>query len=267
MLFFKIANSSFSFAAVWPVVSVLFAASAVTSVIGLLFAKLFRLQPAQAKTFIHTSFHSNISFVGLPILFFALSAEPDSDRLTSIASMAAAAIIPVINIVSMFIMNGQKGSTGIITEIPRMLKRVFLSPGIISCFLGILFSVFSIGVPMAFNRVLEALGHMALPLALMGVGARLDVKNFQNKLGIPLSAAVLNVVILPLIGYLIGRLLDLSRGEMLIALLFLAGPTASSTYIYAREMKGDPVLAGNVILLSTCISICSLFTILYAFAV
>jgi predicted permease len=49
---------------------------------------------------------------------------------------------------------------------------------------------------------------------------------------------------------------------MLVGLIFLACPTASSAYIYARQLKGDPAFAGNVILISTLISAPALWLVL-----
>lgn len=48
-----------------------------------------------------------------------------------------------------------------------------------------------------------------------------------------------------------------------VALIFLACPTASSAYIYTRQLKGDPEFAGNVILLSTLLSAPMLWLVPY----
>jgi hypothetical protein len=103
---------------------------------------------------------------------------------------------------------------------------------------------------------------MALPLALLSIGAGLSMRNIRDGFGAAILAAAFNVIALPLAGFALCRFWGLTFGETLLALIFLACPTASSAYIYARQLKGDPEFAGNVILLSTLLSAPALWLVL-----
>ena len=264
LLIYSIGNATFNISVVQKVVTVLFVSASLIIIISLVLSNFMRLSRQKRKTFIHTSFHCNISYIGLPIIFFALDPQDGGNLLTEIASMAAGIMILFNNILTTVIMNG-----GTVKKSPqnvlKLLKKIILSPIILSCILGFIVSIFRINLPHAINRILLALGNMALPLALIGVGARLDFKNIDGNLKTAMIASGLNALVLPAIGYLIGSRLSMTDGEMLVALVFLAGPAASSTYIYAREMDGDPLLASKVVLISTLLSVVPLTIILYLF--
>ncbi|NQT60469.1 MAG: AEC family transporter [Bacteroidetes bacterium] len=135
----------------------------------------------------------------------------------------------------------------------------------ISCFVGLFLSFKKISIPISINRGLESLGKMALPLSLLSVGAGLSFRQIRNSLLLALTASFINAAVLPFAGYLIGRIWALSNHQILIALIFLACPTASSVYIYARELHGNHVFAGNVIVITIIMSVFSLGAVLAIF--
>jgi len=100
---------------------------------------------------------------------------------------------------------------------------------------------------------------------LLSIGAGLSFGSLKGTIFPTVTAALLNIFLLPLIGYLFSRYFGLSDSYTLIALIFLACPTAAATFVYAREMDGDHVFAGNVIVLSTLFSTLSLGLVLALF--
>ncbi|QEN09171.1 hypothetical protein EXM22_14720 [Oceanispirochaeta crateris] len=264
LMIYNIGNATFYISVVQKIITVLFISVSIIIVISLISSGFMQLSRQKRKTFIHTSFHCNISYIGLPIIFFSLVPQGGGNELTEIASMAAGIMILFNNTLTTIIMNcGTKRLTPL--NILKILKKIILSPIILACILGFTISIYHISLPHAINRVLLALGNMSLPLALIGVGARLDFKDIHSNLKTAIFVSVMNALMLPAIGYLIGKKLSLTNGEMLIALIFLAGPAASSSFIYAKEMNGDPILASKVILISTLLSVIPLSIILYLF--
>ncbi len=264
LLIYKIGNAQFDFAMVEKIIAVLFISAILIILISYISLKFMQLGSQKGRTFLHASFHCNISYIGLPIIFFALTPQAGGNALTEIASMAAGVMILFNNTVTMFIMSSNSSKITVKGSL-LIVKRVILSPVILACIFGFLLSIGQIPIPYAVNRILQSLGNMSLPLALLGVGARLEFKNIHSNLKIAIFAAVLNSMVLPTLGFLIGKAFSLTNNELLIALILLSGPTASATYVYAREMDGDPQLASKVVLLSTFISILPLSLILYFF--
>ena len=204
--------------------------------------------------------------VGLPVILYALSIGVENSRLIDAASMAVAPMIPFVNLLSIVVMGGgEAGDKGIVRRLLMILKKILLNPLIIACISGLLVSYLGITLPSLLNRSLDSLGNMALPLALLSIGAGLSFGSLKGTVFPTVTAAFFNVFLLPVVGYLCSRYFGLSDNYTLIAMIFLACPTAAATFVYAREMDGDHIFAGNVIVLSTLFSIISLGLVLALF--
>lgn len=262
LLFKNIAEASLALADAGRVFAVMAVAAILVALISAPMARALRLTATRSKTFIHTSFHCNTAFVGLPVMLYSLAAYPDSGKLIEMASMALAPMIPVFNIMSVIVMRDSVGGGGK-GLLAVILKKIVTNPQVLSCLAGLAVSFCGVRLPLAFSRSLGSLGAMALPLALMSIGAGLNMRNIRNGLGAACLAAFFNVIILPLIGFGLCRIGGLTPGETLVSLIFLTCPTAASAYIYAKQLKGDPEFAGNVILISTLMCAPALWLVLY----
>jgi predicted permease len=262
LLLNQIASAKAHLEGAWKVFAVMMVASVVVAALAAMVAYALRLATDRRKTFIHTSFHCNTAFVGLPVIIYALGSGPSSGSLLELASMALAPTVPLINIMSVLILNGYDPSKRG-NFLALFGRKIVLNPLVLACLLGLLISALGLALPVALARGLDSLGKMAMPLALLSIGASLNFARVRDNLALAGVAAVLNVMVLPLIGLGLCRLWGLSGAETLIALLFLACPTATSTYVYAQQLKGDPLFASNVIVLSTVLSAFSLWATLY----
>lgn len=262
LLFKNIAEARLSLTDAWRIFAVMSIASLAVALLGAGAARCLRLPLPRRKTFIHTSFHCNTAFVGLPVILYALGSHPQGQKLVEMASMAVAPMIPVFNIMSVIVMR-DTGGAGRRDLMVAVSKKIATNPQVLSCLAGLAISFAGLRLPVALSRSLGSLGGMALPLALLSIGAGLSMRNIRDGLGAALLAAAFNVAVLPLAGGLLCRMGGLSPEETLLTLIFLACPTASSAYIYARQLHGDPEFAGNVILLSTLLSAPALWLVLY----
>ena len=262
LLFKNIAEARLSLTDAWRIFAVMSIASLAVALLGAGAARFLKLPLPRRKTFIHTSFHCNTAFVGLPVILYALGSHPQGQKLVEMASMAVAPMIPVFNIMSVIVMR-DTGGAGRRDLMVAVSKKIATNPQVLSCLAGLAISFAGLRLPVALSRSLGSLGGMALPLALLSIGAGLSMRNIRDGLGAALLAAAFNVAVLPLAGGLLCRMGGLSPEETLLTLIFLACPTASSAYIYARQLHGDPEFAGNVILLSTLLSAPALWLVLY----
>ena len=95
---------------------------------------------------------------------------------------------------------------------------------------------------------------MALPLALLLIGGSLSLELVRKYLKLSLGAIFIKLVLLPGLGLLLFRSLGVSSTEYLPGLILLASPTATITYVLAREMHGSPEFAAANISASTLLS-------------
>ena len=266
LLLVQIAGSDFNMDISWRIFVVMFAATLILAVLATMLAFALRLDPNRGKTFIHTSFHCNTAFVGLPVLMVALVQAVARQDLMDMASMALAPTVPVVNILSILVLRGTeiKCDRGLAKMI---FQKILMNPLVLACLGGMLLSFLRVSVPIPVERSLSALGKMSIPLALLSIGAGLQLRKMSDGVGAAVLASFLNVAVLPLVGYVLCRMWGFSTEHTLIALIILACPTASSAYIYARQIAGDTAFAASVIMISTLMSAISLSVVLFFFGI
>ena len=224
-------------------------------------AKILKLEKIPTGTFVLSSFRCNTAFVGLPVIMYTLN----NDTSVQLATLAIAPFIPLSNITAIIVLSlankEQKLSKG------KFLLKTITSPLVTACFAALLWNALGLSMPIFINRSLNALGRTALPLALLSIGGAMATHTSFNikRIMTPLAASLMNVFLLPLFGYFVCILLNLDRKSILITMIYLACPAASSGYVMVQQMKGDKNLIADTILISTLLAAPALIIILYLF--
>lgn len=138
------------------------------------------------------------------------------------------------------------------------IKQAFLgilkNPIIIGIVLGLIASCINIPFPRMVDKAISNLAVMASPLALISIGASFEGRKALAKLTPTMIASALKLVILA------GIFLPLAiwcgfRDQKLIAILImLASPCTPTSYIMAKNMDGDDVLASSIVVTTTLFS-------------
>lgn len=163
----------------------------------------------------------------------------------ALAAVANAAIVPTVNILCVLVFarygSGGKMSFG------QILRQLALNPLVLACLAGGLVQASGWGLPAGIEPVLKALGQASLPLGLLCVGAALEFGNLRQWLRPVGYASLFKFLIMPLATLGACHLFGLEGKAAMAALLFQALPTASSSYIMARQLGGDaPLMAGII---------------------
>jgi predicted permease len=135
-----------------------------------------------------------------------------------------------------------------------MTSRVVGNPVILSALAGMAFSISGVSVPLLIDRSLGILSGLALPLALLVIGASLSFELIRVHLSSALGSGILKLVLLPSMGYFLYEWFGVEAQDYLPGLILLAAPTATLTYVMATEMGGDIELAIATISVSTMLS-------------
>jgi len=102
-------------------------------------------------------------------------------------------------------------------------------------------------VPASFGPGLKAVGQASCPVGLRCVGAALELGSVRQWLRPVGYASVVKFLIMPVVTLYACHLFGLDGKAAIAALLFQALPTASSSYIMARQLGGDaPLMAGII---------------------
>jgi hypothetical protein len=139
---------------------------------------------------------------------------------------------------------------------------VATNPLVVACLAGLAYAYLGLPLPMVVDRSLAILGQMALPLALLSIGASLRVWAIREGGLAAAGASLIKVVIAPMAGFVIARWLGLGATELLITLLYLTMPTAVMSYVMAERMGADGSLAGSIVVLSTVLAMPALAVVL-----
>lgn len=218
-------------------------------------ARLLRLPPVAAGTFVHVAMRGNVSFVGVPVIFYVLQATAGADApaLQSAAILAMAPFILLQNVVGLSSLLAGKQEPG--GRLVRTITREIVThPLLLAIAAGLLVGLAGWQLPLALDRTLQALGGVALPVTLLGIGAALMTVRIRGQRQTALLASVLKLAVLPLLGFGLGSWLGLERVELLFALVFLGCPTGASSFTVVAEMGGDEAMASTTIVLSTVLS-------------
>jgi hypothetical protein len=180
----------------------------------------------------------------------ALFLQPGS----TVAALAIAVLIPIINVLCVIVLTHSAGGKGLLV----LLRVVVRNPLILACTIGVFLNISGIGLPLGSDTVFDILSRAALPLGLLAVGAGLRLEMALGWSRELLLAAVLKLLALPALMALVSVLLGLSYMEMAILVLFAALPGAPSSYILARQLGGDAQLMAAIVTLETGLSLLTL---------
>ncbi|MDW9405517.1 AEC family transporter [Pseudomonas soli] len=166
----------------------------------------------------------------------------------ALAAVANAAIVPLVNLLCVL---GFARFSARHSSPTTVLKAIFANPLIIGCAAGLLLRVTGLGLPAGLEPTVKALGQAALPLGLLCVGAALGGARLGQQLRPVLAASLFKFLIMPVATWGLCRLLGLGGQAAVVAVLFQALPTASSSYVMARQMGGNAPLMATIIALQT----------------
>ena len=207
------------------------------------------VQRSQRGTFIQNSFHGNMGYIGLAVSFYYLGREGFVR-----ASILAGFMMILQNLLAVIALQIFSENNFAKLRGWAVVLKILGNPIILSALAGILVSVSGIPVPLVFGRCLDILSDLALPLALLIIGASLSFDMVHSRLMTIVSAGVMKLILLPGIGYLMYRICDVTAAAYIPGIILLASPTATVTYVMAKEMKGDSELAVATISASTLLS-------------
>ncbi|MEE4254181.1 MAG: AEC family transporter [Desulfuromusa sp.] len=259
LLFYKIAKADFSSFFNAPLVI----GSSLVIVIAFSLTYFYtgkRQYPAAIRgSFCQGAFRGNLAYIGLAI---CLNAYGEAG-LTK-AGILMGFLVPVLNLFAILalLLPHHGKSEG---ETPNLLVQTLLNPLIIASFLGIIWSYWSLPVPLIIDRSLKITAGLALPLALLAIGGSFSLERLKGDLKLAGAATLVKLVLLPLFALTLLVPLGVTGADLGIGILIAGTPAATATYIMAQQMKGDADLAGSIVMLSTLASAFSYTIILLIF--
>lgn len=217
--------------------------------IAFLGGRAWSLERGERGTFIQSSLHGNLGYVGLAVCYYLLG-ENGFTR----ASILAGFLMLLQNVLSVIGYQLFAGEMGRGRRIRFFIQNVGVNPVIWSALAGMVFSILEIPIPMTIGRSLDIISGMALPSALLVIGASLSFGLMKSNLRLVLASGVLKLLVLPAIGVLAYLLAGIPPERFLPGLILLAAPTATVAFVMAGEMNGSTDLATAAVSMNTLLS-------------
>lgn len=212
-------------------------------------SRALRQDRSLAGTFIQSCGHGNLGYIGLAVVYYFLG---DSGLVQ--ASVIAGFMMVSHNLLSVTALQFFAPDSGNRYGLKVYAIKIMGNPIIVTVIAGLSISLMGIPVPLILRRSLAIISGMALPTALLIIGASLSLERIRLFVVTTLSAAAIKLMVMPALGWGLYRLFHVASVDMLPGLILLASPTATVSYIMAREMHGNTDLAVATISASTMLS-------------
>lgn len=188
------------------------------------------------------------SYVGL-----AAVSELFGDAYLPSAAVAMAIMIPLINVLCIvaFAIWGDKQIKGLF----GVLKAIVTNPLIVGCAVGIAFNMMGVEFNPVVEGMINPLSQLALPMGLMAVGAGLNLKALRGASTSFLISSIVKLLVFPLVSLIILTILEIDPVTSTVVILLSCLPTASSSYILARQLGGDADLMATIVSGQTLLAI------------
>lgn len=271
LLFLKTAQSTIQLAEAGRVFLVLSAGMLGCLAVGYVTARLAAVPTCNLGVYLQGAYRGNLAYLGLPLILFALAGADAAalPELEAVAVIAIAPLVPIYNAVAVLCLLHDRhcaadgGGDGI--PWARIAFGTATNPLILACLAGIAWAFLGRPLPTAAARMLGTVGGMALPLALLGLGASLSFQSVRGRFAPVLGSSLVKLVASPVIGVIVGRFMGLTPHELMIAVIYLACPAAITSYVMAHQMRADHDLAGAVVVVSTVLAFPVLTIVLWMF--
>jgi predicted permease len=210
-----------------------------------------RAVPSRRGVAVVQSYHCNLGFLGLPFVaatFGGVTAGKASVVL-GIGSLLQ------VTLTVLLLTRITSAEADVVAE----LRDVARNPVLVALCLGLVGAAVGVELPGLARDVLGGLGTLALPIALVAVGASLTTENGLVDPPTVGAVAAVKLLVMPAVALAVFTALAASPTTVRAGVLMLAMPTAVSTYIYSSELGGDGDLASATILATTVVAVGTLF--------
>ena len=224
-----------------------------------------RLMPDQSMTgaFVQGSYRSSAAILGIAFI----------QNIYGTSGMAPLMIIgsvPLYNIFAVVILtlessysadesassDGRRQNTSVrkTGQIKTACIGVAKNPIIIGIVLGLTASYLNLNFPNMVDKSIHNLAVLASPLALLAIGAAFEGRKAFAKLKPTVIASSLKLVVLAAVFLPLAVWLGFQDQKLVAIIIMLASPCTPTSYIMAKNMGGDDVLAASIIVTTTLFS-------------
>lgn len=210
-------------------------------------SKIFLKDRSMRGAFVQASYRCSVAVMGVALMENIYGeAGP--------APMMILGAVPLFNIYAVLVLTMEGPEGGGKGTIRRTLHNVVRNPLLIAIVLGTISALLRLSYPPIVSKTMESVGSLATPQALVCIGAGFEGKKALAKLKPTAVAALIKLVLLPVIFLPLAVALGFRDGALVTIVIMLGTATTPSSYVMAQSMGGDGVLTSSVIVSTTLLS-------------
>lgn len=217
----------------------------------LVLRRLWRWTPDRFGVLVQGTLRFN-TYVGLAVIGSTFGSEG-----LALAALLIAVTVPTVNILSVVAFTHA-------VDLRALLARLVTNPLIVACVLGIAANLAGVRLVAGTGELLSFLAATSLPLGLLCVGAALKFGELKGETSTLLWNSAGRLLLVPVLAYVMTRLVQLPAADTAILVLFFALPSAPTAYVLARQLGGDARLMAGVITMQTLLAAVTLPLVLAA---
>ncbi len=144
-------------------------------------------------------------------------------------------------------------------KVKDLILRVLRSPLIVAIILGSLVNLSGLHFPEIVDTTIHTFGNVTTPVMFMILGGMLqfgDFRKYRKKL---ITVTLVRMLVVPAVFLTLGVLAGFRNAELMMVLAVFATPMAIATFAMASNMGGNAELAGDLIALTSVVSVVTIF--------
>jgi len=202
----------------------------------------------QRGVFVQGAYRGNVSIIGLATIVNAFGHQALAP-----AGVYLAIMVIIYNILAILVLSAAQPNAEQ-NLFKTTLLTMLTNPLFIAIILGLCLALMGLRLPEWLTTSGRYLANMTLPLALLCIGGSLSLDRLKGNRSLIFQASAAKLVILPLVSVVIGASLGFRGLTLGILYLMMATPSATASFVMAREMKGDADLAADIVAITTIFS-------------
>lgn len=251
LLFFSVLKSEVDYAEQLPLLTAGFISTFILFILAEIYVKCFVKDIKDKGVFVQGVFRSNMAIISLASVVNAYGQVG-----LGVGALYMGVITILYNILSVITLSRtQKTDGNFFVKSLNILKTIAKNPLIIALVSAFIYKALNLpNLPEFVIKTGSLLGAVALPLALVCAGATLELKTMLSPSGLSMQASLGRIVIAPIVAILVGMAIGLPPLQLGVLFLMVASPAAAASYVMAKSMGGNEVLAANILGFTTVFS-------------
>ena len=197
--------------------------------------------------FSHACFRGNFAYVGLALLQNIYGeAVPETAVITAV-------VLVLYNIQGTILLTVKESRGNV--NVKNILLGILKNPMILSIVAALPFSYFEVELPFIVTKSLGYLQVSAGPMALLTVGASIQLSAIRSDIRLLLKSSTIKLVIQPLVWVALCLAMGLTHRQSVTAVIAAGMPPAVNTYIITKRMGGDENLASGAVVIGHLLSL------------